>query len=471
MQPKVFISYSWSGSDHQSFVKECAERLISDGVDVVLDVFDLKEGDDKYAFMESMVTDSSVTHVLIMCDKKYSEKADERRAGVGTESQIISKHVYEKVEQSKFIPIICERDDEGRACTPTFLHSRISVDFSSAERTNENWERLIRLLFGKPEHTKPALGKPPAYITDDAPISISGISAKFNTLKQAILQEKKRISPLRRDFIAECIKHANELRVRTFKETSGDEVVSDLRQLKPVRNFLTDWILLESDFTAPDEMGESIVKLFEQLLELKSRPKELSTWNEELFQAQAVFVYEVFLYAIAALLRNNAFTVIHEIFSSVYMTPETERYGRDLFSDFSAFYGYSSALQVLSVDGRKLHSPAAAYINLHADREDINFKSLMEADLLVLMMSFVKDIRWFPQTLYYCGYNEKFEFFQKAQLFKYYKNLAIVTGHEDPDELKKLIKQGYEKAGTHQWYNFHSINFLSLFNWSNLGGQ
>ena len=42
---------------------------------MVLDIYDLKEGDDKYAFMERMVTDKSVTHVLVVCDSKYAEKA------------------------------------------------------------------------------------------------------------------------------------------------------------------------------------------------------------------------------------------------------------------------------------------------------------------------------------------------------------------------------------------------------------
>ncbi len=54
--PRVFVSYSWSSSDHERQILEWAERLRSnDGVDVVLDKWDLKEGNDKHAFMESMV--------------------------------------------------------------------------------------------------------------------------------------------------------------------------------------------------------------------------------------------------------------------------------------------------------------------------------------------------------------------------------------------------------------------------------
>ena len=90
MKPRAFVSYSWSSPGHQARIRLWAEQLVNDGVDIVLDVWDLKEGDDKYAFMEKMVTDESVTHVLVFSDSEYAAKADARKAGVGTESQIIS---------------------------------------------------------------------------------------------------------------------------------------------------------------------------------------------------------------------------------------------------------------------------------------------------------------------------------------------------------------------------------------------
>lgn len=141
MQPKVFISYSWSSEEHKARIRGWADRLLSDGIDVILDIFELKEGDDKHAFMERMVTDKSVTHVLVICDKTYAEKADSREGGVGTESQIISSEIYAKVTQEKFVPIVCECSEDGEPYLPTFLKSRIRIDFSSFEKENSNWEQ------------------------------------------------------------------------------------------------------------------------------------------------------------------------------------------------------------------------------------------------------------------------------------------------------------------------------------------
>ena len=93
---KVFISYSWTTPNHERWVLELAERLVDNGVDVVLDKWDLAEGQDKYAFMEKMVQDETINKVLIICDKGYKDKANDRAGGVGTETQIITPMIYSK---------------------------------------------------------------------------------------------------------------------------------------------------------------------------------------------------------------------------------------------------------------------------------------------------------------------------------------------------------------------------------------
>lgn len=73
--PCVFISYSWSNENIKNSVIDLANRLVRDGVDVKLDVWDLKDGQDKYEFMEKCVTNSNIDKVLIICDKTYVEKS------------------------------------------------------------------------------------------------------------------------------------------------------------------------------------------------------------------------------------------------------------------------------------------------------------------------------------------------------------------------------------------------------------
>ena len=96
--PKAFISYSWTSPEHEEWVLALATDLEESGIHVVLDKWELREGADKFAFMEKSVTDPSIQKVIVVCDRLYAEKADGRKGGVGTETQIISKEIYEQVD-------------------------------------------------------------------------------------------------------------------------------------------------------------------------------------------------------------------------------------------------------------------------------------------------------------------------------------------------------------------------------------
>ena len=458
MEPKVFISYSWSSQQHQDLVKHWADRLIADGIDVVLDIYDLKEGDDKYAFMELMVTDPSVTHVLVICDRKYAEKANKRKAGVGTESQIISGEVYEKVKQSKFIPIVCEFGEDGEPILPAFMKSRIWINFSSDEAANENWEQLIRLLYGKPQHVKPKKGKAPIFITSDTPVPTSEVFGKFNLLKQGILQNKKGLSLYRRDFIEACMSYADDLRVRERPEVEsmGEKVLEDANKLKAIRDHLVDWVLIESESSDEDEFSEILIEVLEKLRELKSRPPEITTWNDSWFEAHSVFVYESFLYIVAALLKTGSYKTLNVLFSSHYILPSSERYGDCKFDTFSGFYGHSEALQsVLAPEGQKLLSPAAELLSRHADREDLPFVDIIQAELLTLLMAFITpDSIWYPQTFYYASHGSEFPFFIRATQHKHFMKLSIITGIESADSLREKVTEGHKRLNVQSWYRF-----------------
>ena len=470
--PKVFISYSWSSPRHQAQVQQWAEQLLADGVDVILDVYDLKEGHDKFAFMERMVTDNSVTHVLVFSDLEYARKADARKAGVGTESQIISKEVYDRVEQSKFIPIACEFDDEGNPYLPTFLKSRIWIDFSTPEAANSNWERLVRLLHGKPAQTKPERGEAPAYIREEHVVPASPAISKFNTFKQALLQGKQGLALYRRDFLGACIAYADSLRVREqpTAEPFGQKVLDDWGKLMAVRNHATDWVLLESEAGNPHLFTEALLSFLEQLLELKGRPPDVSSWNDAWFEAHSVFVYETFLYVVAALIKTGSFDVLHEVFTSHYLLSEAASSSDNRFDTFDAFYGYSESLQILAPESRRLYSPAAELVKRQANRADISFDAIMEAELLVLLMSFINpEARWYPQTLLYARGNV-FPLFLRATQLKHFQKIAAVTGIADPTQLREAAKQGQDRIRVDTWHDFAlSTRFLKLMNMDALG--
>lgn len=66
--PRIFISYSWTSEAYKQKVEYLASRMAKDGVDVKLDVWELKEGHDKFVFMEQCVTNPDIDKVLILCE-------------------------------------------------------------------------------------------------------------------------------------------------------------------------------------------------------------------------------------------------------------------------------------------------------------------------------------------------------------------------------------------------------------------
>lgn len=471
-RPKVFISYSWTSPGHQEQVRLWAERLLSDGIEVVMDLFDLKEGHDKYQFMERMVTDPQITHVLVICEKRYTEKADAKLAGVGTESQIISSEVYGKVDQSKFIPIASEFSDEREPFLPVYLKSRIWIDFSSPEAVNQNWEKLVRLLYGKPAYQKPQVGKPPAYLTASTGTLASPIIGKFATFKQAFLSNTKGLALYRDDFLTACFDYADNLRLREppqLDTTSfARKILQDCGNLKDVRNQIVDWILLESGATASDEFRESLLTLLESLRELKAHPAEVSSWRDTWYEAHSIFVYETFLYIIAALLKTASYNVLHEVFTSHYLRPASERYDGMTFDRFGAFRGQSDVLQsVLAPEGKRLYSPAAELLKLQADRVDLSFYALIEAELLVFLVALTTtDVVWPPQTVLYKTQSD-FLFFVRASQHRHFMKLATITGISDADSLREAVKAGFERSRVSQWNEFFGLN-SSLWEYMNM---
>jgi hypothetical protein len=155
----VFISYCHKDTTEEWIIK-LVTKLGEHGINCVVDIYDLKLGQDLNYFMEQI---EKVDKVLILLGKTYKEKADSREGGVGAETQIISNDVYKDVKQTKFIPAVIEKDENGEAYLPYYLKSRLYVDFSNDELFNENFSKVIKQIKELPIKSKPEILKKNKY--------------------------------------------------------------------------------------------------------------------------------------------------------------------------------------------------------------------------------------------------------------------------------------------------------------------
>ena len=157
--PKVFISYSHDSPEHKQWVLELGTKLVQNGVDVVLDRWDLTPGDDRTLFMERGVKESD--RVLVICTDSYVRKANDREGGVGYEQLIVTAQLARDLGTDKFIPII--RQASGEEKTPTFLETRVYIDFTNDNQFDERFDELLRELHQAPIIEKPPLGGKPSF--------------------------------------------------------------------------------------------------------------------------------------------------------------------------------------------------------------------------------------------------------------------------------------------------------------------
>lgn len=156
--PRVFISYSHDSDEHKTWVRQLATQLRYKGVDAVLDQWDLKPGKDVPLFMEEQL--SQCDHAILVCTKRYVEKANEGTGGVGYERMIVSAEMVKDIDAGKFIPIIREAGDNN---VPRFIESKLYLDFTNDEYFESVFDDLLRTLLGAEISSKPPLGQPPEF--------------------------------------------------------------------------------------------------------------------------------------------------------------------------------------------------------------------------------------------------------------------------------------------------------------------
>jgi TIR domain len=154
--PKVFISYSHDSATHKGWVLELASFLRTNGIDVVLDQWDVRLGKDLPKFMEDSV--SGADRVLAICTERYVQKADGAVGGVGYEKMIVTAELIKDLGTSKFIPVIRQAQSSRRL--PKFLGARSYVDFSDGVDVAAAREQLLRELHDVPP-ARPPLGPSP----------------------------------------------------------------------------------------------------------------------------------------------------------------------------------------------------------------------------------------------------------------------------------------------------------------------
>jgi hypothetical protein len=449
--PKIFISYSWSTQEHQNWVIELAEKLMANGVSVIIDVWDFKEGQDKFSFMEKMVTDSQVSKVLIICDKAYASKADRRSGGVGTETQIISAELYDKVVQTKFIPVVVEHEN-GHACVPTFIKSRKYIDLSDNASGGNDFETLLRAIFDRPLHRKPPIGKKPSFLDVDE--NFIGTSGKYYLLKESIEKEKANIKPLLKDFVDEAIEVIKLEYISKFQSDDHDEeILASIAKLKPLKDQFCNVV----DYLCRYNLDDSLRDLnlfFENLIPYMNH-KGVGQYFKYQFDNIRFIAEELFLSKMAILLKNQKFESAHDFINTSFLSRSSSNGLSNV--RFDKFQSSIESLNTIRKNKLKSNRISLSY-DLMKERSEstkgITFDNICEADFILWFnaISSKNRLHWFPGTLAFIDeYSPNLEIFVRAESKKFFEKFKIVLNVDSLDDLKLKFNEIISNNDLSRW--------------------
>lgn len=440
--PKVFISYSWHPEKNKIWVQRLAERLIQDGVNVKLDVWDLKHGHDKYVFMEQMVKDSDIKKVLVICNEDYARKADDRTEGVGTESTIMSSDIYSLAEQTKFIPILVEKKN-GEPCLPTFLKSRMYIDMSSNDIYELGYDQLLRDIYEKPLLRKPALGKMPSYLEADEPVLLS------TAQEQRMLKEKVAESTNLQTWIAKycdkLIESLDQFKVTFRGGKTGDLIEMIEKSIVSMQVVNNDFITFVETVASNSECnGKQFVDFFEKLLQYyEDKDIELASSTDSWHLCNdnyRFFNYELFLSFAAIMLKYERFDIIKEVVDTDYCIL-SNRLGRQIKAlNFAEFQKHNYTLDYYK--GNNGYSPSSQVANLMRNYGGDKFNTWVEVDILLYYLSLIygkpgdRMSMWYPTLSIY---NRAFEILPKIASMRYFEKAKVMFGVGDKDSFKTLL--------------------------------
>jgi hypothetical protein len=461
--PKAFISYSWTNQAHEEWVIKLASNLKECGIAVSLDKWHLKEGHEANAFMEKMVSDPDIKKVLLICDKAYAEKATARRGGVGTEAQIISPEVYKQQQQHKFVAIVRERDENGEPYLPVYIKGRVWIDMSNEEAEATNFEKILRWIYDKPLHVEPPLGKMPAFLAENTNHIALGTSTRQTRAVAAIKAGQPNAMPFTTEYFDTLVGEMSRFEISGSESDFDERVVQNIEDFLPYRNEALEVFLALASFCDTQEMPVILHKFFEKLLALYEKPASdrVNTWDRDNFKFLA---HELFLYAIAALIRHERFAAVKYLLDTGFYLRKDFYSGSDPLVDFSKFYQYMRSLNHRNDRlGLRRLSIRADMLKHRSVGTGFEFRDLMQADFVLFLKGFTDNTdqfgNWIPDTLVYRESSAPFEIFARARSTAYFNKIGPMLGIQSKEDLEAKLNSS--KKFQPRW-EFQVVSFKTL---------
>jgi len=501
---KVFISYAWNDNIKKE-VGDLVQWLNKQkGIETISDHYlsGVAPKDGWYAWMQHNVEDADI--VLCICGEVY-KKAFEKREGGGKgstwEGAIITTDLYESFcRNEKYFPILQKSND--RQFIPSLLKA-----WDSGVALAE-WDRILHIIYEirhrqatvtpvfqnnnqgsgtevknqeshdlQLEHIKPVQEEIPHSILEDANKPYSSLDGKFLTFSKALSDDHRSIANYRRQLIEAIVDHADPHFIEAQHERNicdNDKIIdiiyNDNKKLRHASKIIAQWVLLEAGMRQQDELIHELNDLFDKILGFTDLPSGyMGGYGYWWFDSQKIFVYESFIYTIAALLAARSYSAIYSLLSASFISPN-EGLRKNGLDNYGIIYPELYLFDKHYGRAMQTPCPLGTYV---LDGIDLNMQAnIVLADIILYLYSTMKsfDLPWVPQVFLLPESREKnIPFFIRASRHRTFQNLSEMLGSVGRDRIKEVIQlcqnsfEQFAKGGVRG-----NMDFTYLLNVANL---
>ncbi|MEP9853605.1 toll/interleukin-1 receptor domain-containing protein [Staphylococcus shinii] len=297
---QVFISYAHTNDEHKARVKFIAYELrLNYGLEVILDDWSFRKGQDLNKAMEDFGTKSDI--VLIIGDKNYVDKANERDGGVGKESVLFSDTYPQNFKNNKYTILYAftEKDEDNKPITPKYMRGINSFDLTDESKDLEKIDEIAREIYGEPKDVAPPVGAKPDFSKSNHMQSIRKMKLATN-IDNSLLK----------DIIEEIKVELAEID-EEYKKYQDVSIRQDFSRIKVLLNY---WDSIIKKVTKPND----IAKIFEELL----NTLDLSVRSNN--DATRIFIRLSFIYTVTYAIETENFSLLDDLIKYDYTIDRRE---------------------------------------------------------------------------------------------------------------------------------------------------
>ena len=370
----------------------------------------------------------------------------------------MSDEIYSKAEQTKFLPVVFEKGNDGMIYKPHFLKSRIHIDMSSDDCYEMGYEQLLRDIFDKPLIKKPALGTMPAFLETDEPILLS--TAKEQRFLKVKNEESSSFKDWVERYLEKLIASLGQFKI-SFRGGNAKDLVDLIeKSIDSMQVVTNDFINFLETVSANEECkGEQFVDFFENLLQYyEDNNIALPTSDSVSYLVNdnyRFFNYELFLSFASIMLKHQRFDIIRDVVSTDFCIL-SNRMGREVMPlNYVEFQKYNYTLDRFKKNLTNSNLISEAATLLKSKIEGKLFEEMVEADILLYYLSLVyvktEEVydTWYPELSIY---NSSFTILPKLVSSRYFEKAKVLFGVDDKESfvtLAKGLKDNLQRDGYH----------------------